>query len=73
MSGTTPEEIEADIARQREQLAATVDQLQAKLDVKARVKDRTTTASGKPRPDLALAALAGVALVVGVVIWRRRR
>ena len=72
MSGTTPEEIEADIARPREQLATTVNQLQAKLDVKARVKDKATTASGKPRPDLALAVVAGVALVVGLVVWRRR-
>ena len=29
-SGATPEQIEADVARQREQLAATVNELQAK-------------------------------------------
>jgi hypothetical protein len=33
--GQTPEELEADIERQREQLATTVDQLTAKLDVKS--------------------------------------
>ena len=79
-NGTTPEEIEADIERQRQQLAATVDQLHAKLDVKARakdevahLKDRATTDSGKPRPDLTVAVVAGLALVVGLVVWRRRR
>ena len=38
VNGTTPEEIEADIARQREELAATVTELHARLDVKARTK-----------------------------------
>ena len=78
-NGTGPEQIEADIARQREELATTVNQLQAKLDVKSRaqekaaeLKDRATTASGKPRPDLTIAAVAALALVVGLVVWRRR-
>lgn len=35
-------EIEADIARTREELATTVDQLAGKLDVKARARDRMT-------------------------------
>ena len=34
----SPEEIQADIERQREQLAETVDQLGHKLDVKAQTK-----------------------------------
>lgn len=34
------EEIEADIARTREELAETVDELTARLDVKARVRGR---------------------------------
>ena len=62
-NGTSPEEIEADIARQREQLAATVGELQSQLQDRAR-----TTAK--------LAAIAaGVALVglVGLTVWRRRR
>lgn len=74
----TPEEIEAEIAQQREQLASTVDQLQARLDVKSRaqqrlsdVRDQATTADGKPRPEL-VAAVAGVVVLLGVVIWRRR-
>jgi MYXO-CTERM domain-containing protein len=78
-NGTSPEQIEADIARQREELAATVSQLEAKLDVKTRaqhkaaeLKDRATTADGKPRPELLGAGVAVVALV-GLLVWRRRR
>jgi predicted nucleic acid-binding protein len=74
-----PEELEADIARQREELAATVTQLQRRLDVKARarvearqLRERVTTASGRPRPDLTIAAVAAVALLTGLVAWRRR-
>ncbi len=77
---STPEEIQADIERQREQLAQTVDQLSHKLDVKAQsraklaeVKDRSTTADGKPRPEVLGAAVAVLVGVVLVVVWRRRR
>ena len=63
----TPEEIQADIERQREQLAQTVDQLGHKLDVKAQtkekvadVRDRATTDDGKPRPEVLGAAAAVV-------------
>lgn len=66
-NGTTPQQLEADIARQREELAATIDQLHAKLDVKARL----TTSSGKPRPEL-LTAAAVVVLAAGLLVWRRR-
>ena len=75
----TPEQLEADIERQREELADTVSALEAKLDVKSRakdkateLKDRATTDTGKPRPDLAAAAGAAVATLVGLVVWRRR-
>ena len=78
-NGTSPEALEADLARQREELAATVTQLHTKLDVKSRargkateLKDRATTADGKPRPDLTVAAVLAVALVAGLVTWRRR-
>jgi hypothetical protein len=76
-NGASPEVIEADIARQRDQLAATVDELQHRLDVKAQakekaahVRDRATTDTGRPRPELAIAVVAVVA-VVGLAIWRR--
>ncbi|MFC4783428.1 DUF3618 domain-containing protein [Nocardioides sp. MAHUQ-72] len=78
-NGTSPEQIEAEIARQREELAATVTQLQSKLDVKTRaqhrareLRDRATTDSGRPRPEVVAVAVAVVALT-GVLVWRRTR
>ena len=78
-NGTSPDEIEADIERQREELAATVSQLQSKLDVKTRarhkaadLRDRATTESGRPRPELVAGAVAALA-VVGLLVWRRTR
>ena len=80
VNGSSPEAIEADIERQREQLADTVSALQERLDVKTRarekaseLRDRATTDTGKPRPELAALAVAAVAGVVGFVVWRRRR
>lgn len=79
--------LQADIERTREQLADTVDQLQAKLDVKsratasvhdlsARAKDKVVDPQGHPRP-AALGAggavVAGIAAVVLVTLWRRRQ
>lgn len=79
MSSQTPEKIQADIERQREQLAETVDQLSQKLDVKARARtkvhdahDRATTADGKPRPELVAAAAAAMVGVALIVWWHRR-
>ena len=79
MSDKTPEQIEAEIALQREQLAATVDQLSAKLDVKsqaqrkaAELKDRATTDSGAPRPEVLAAAGSLVAMTVALLWWRHR-
>lgn len=78
-NGTGPEQLESDIERQRAELAATVSQLQAKLDVKSRaqhraaeLKDRATTATGRPRPDLTMAAVAVAVLVAGLLVRRRR-
>jgi len=76
---TDPDVIEADIIRQREQLAQTVDALSEKLDVKARVehkaadlKDAATTDSGRPRPALVLGA-GGALAALGALAWWRRR
>ena len=68
MTNRTPEQTEAEIEEQRAQLAATVDQLSAKLDVKARM----TTDSGKPRPEVLAAAGSLLAMAVALVWWRRR-
>ena len=67
MTNRTPEQIEAEIEAQRAQLAATVDQLTDKLDVKARM----TTDSGRPRPEVLAAAGSLVAMAIAVVWWRR--
>jgi hypothetical protein len=73
-----PAAIEADIVRQREHLAHTVDALSQKLDVKARAEhkaadvwDSATTDSGRPRPALIVAAGATVVGVVLLTWWRR--
>lgn len=77
--GKTPEELEAEIVLQREQLAGTVDDLAAKLDVKsharhavADLKDSATTDSGRPRPEVLAAAGSLVAMAVVLLLWRRR-
>jgi hypothetical protein len=76
----TPEQLEADVAAQREQLAGTVDELAAKLDVKsqaqervASLKDSATTDDGKPRPEVLAAVGSLVAMTVVLVLWRRHR
>ena len=73
-----PATIEADIIRQREELARTVDALSHKLDVKTRAHDKVTdlraaatTSAGRPRPALLLVAGTAVAGVVLLVWWRR--
>lgn len=76
---TSPEALEAQVERNREELAATVDALHRKLDVKAhakqrvaRARDAATTDSGKPSPAvLGIAALAVAG--VGFFVWRRTR
>ena len=76
----TPQQIEAEIALQREQLAGTVDQLAAKLDVKtqakekvASLKDSATTDTGAPRTEVLAAAGSLVAMAVVLLLWRHRR
>ena len=72
-------EIEAEIEEQRDRLADTVGQLAHKLDVKAQakeraadLKERVTTAGGKPRPALIVAG-AGLVVAAGLLVWWRRR
>jgi len=65
------DELERQIAQQREELANTVDALQAKFDVKAKAKHKAGELRQQPVlvGGVAFAAIALVALV----IWRRRR
>jgi hypothetical protein len=81
MSTDQTQQIRADIEQQREELAETVDALTAKLDVKARARERVrsiraaaTDDQGRPTPPV-LAGTAAVAAVVvaGVVLIVRRR
>jgi cobalamin biosynthesis Mg chelatase CobN len=80
VNGSSPDAIEADIERQREELADTVSALQDRLDVKSRakekaseLKERATTDTGKPRPELVAVGVATVAGLVGLIVWRSRR
>ncbi|GAB2875575.1 DUF3618 domain-containing protein [Nocardioides pacificus] len=76
----SPEAIEADIARQREQLADTVDALQRQLDFKTRAQDKlaelrrqATDADGKPKPAVSAGVAGAVVLLVGLIVLKRRR
>jgi hypothetical protein len=67
----TPEQLERDVAHQREELARTVDALQAKLDVKAHAQHKAQEIRRSP-----VWIGGAVAVVVGIgayVVWRRRR
>lgn len=76
---TTPQALEREVERNREELARTVDALHHKLDVKAqarqrvaRLKDSATTDGGKPRPAV-LGAVGAAAAGVALLVWLRRR
>ena len=68
MSTTSPEQLEAQVALQRDQLARTVDALSAKLDVKQRAADKVART---PKAVLFAPVVLAVA-VVGLVVWRRK-
>jgi len=79
MSNEQTAQIEAEIEAQRDHLSETVDQLAHKLDVKAQakeraadLKDRATTDTGKPRPEL-FAVAGGAVVVICLLVWWRRR
>ena len=77
---TDPDAIRADIDATREELGRTVDELAHRLDVPSRAKERalrardTAVETYRESPPAVLGAAAAlVALVVGVVIWRKKR
>lgn len=63
----TPDELEAEIAVQRAELADTVDQLAHKLDVKAQAKAKLSQLGPQQ-----VAVAVGAVLAVGVLVWWRR-
>lgn len=78
--GAGPEEIEADIEATRERLGETVDALTQRMDVKARVKhkadetkQKALNAKDQAGPALPIGAAFAVALVIALVVWRKRR
>jgi hypothetical protein len=84
--GSDPSAIEAEIARRRDHLAATVDELARRAHPKAiarqgaaDAKDRVRAAALTPQGELrierlgALAAAAVVIIVLGALLRRRRR
>jgi hypothetical protein len=82
------DEIQADIEQTRHELGQTVEALSDKLDVKERAREKVAetrdqvvekadavkhTATDNPQRTVPIAAAVIGALVVGIVVWRRRR
>lgn len=75
-----PDAIKAEIEATREQLGRTVEELSRRLDVPARAKESayrardTAVETYRESPPAVLGAgLTLVAVVVGVIVWRRKR
>jgi hypothetical protein len=79
-----PDAIKAEIDATREDLGRTVDELAARLDVPARARQQVTEKALVARdtavetyrespPAVLGAAVALVAVVVGIVVWRTKR
>ncbi|MFL6157276.1 MAG: DUF3618 domain-containing protein [Marmoricola sp.] len=76
MISRTTDEIEADIGRTREEIVATLSELDEKLDVKAHAKHAAVRAAHGARArrgPLALAAAVVVLATVGLVVRKRLR
>lgn len=67
------DDIQADIDKTRHELGQTVDALAAKADVKGRAQQKA--ADVKEHLSVPVAAMIGTTLlvVIGVIVWRRRR
>jgi hypothetical protein len=75
-----PDAIRADIDATREQLGRTVEELASRLDVPTRAKERvlrtrdTAVETYRESPPAVLGAAAVLlAVVVGIVVWRKKR
>ena len=71
--------LKAEIDATREHLGHTVDELAQRLDVPSRAKERalrvrdTAVETYRESPPAVLGAAALVAVIVGIVVWRRKR
>ena len=77
---TDQDRIKADIEATRAELGRTVDELSARLDVPARARESAARAKDtavetyRESPPIVIGgAVALVGLVVGLVVWRRKR
>jgi hypothetical protein len=75
-----PDAIRAEIEATREQLGQTVDELAHRLDVPSRAKENvlrardTAVETYRESPPAVVGALAAlVAVILGIVVWRRKR
>jgi hypothetical protein len=75
-----PDQIRAEIDATRERLSRTVDELGHRLDLPAQARERAARTRDtvvetyrESPPVFAGAAVALVAVVAGVIIWRRKR
>jgi hypothetical protein len=67
------DDIQADIEQTRKALGETVEALSAKADVKARAKQKATDAKARLTDGAGpIAALVATAVIIGIVLWRRR-
>ena len=76
---TDPDAIKAEIEATREELGRTVDELAHRLDVPGRAKENalrardTAVETYRESPPIVLGAAALVAVLVAVVVWRKKR
>jgi len=70
---TSVSDLQADIERTRAELADTVDQLAARLDVKTRVRDRLITPEGRPTTTAYVVGTAVVLALTAMVVRGVRR
>ncbi|MCW2652590.1 MAG: hypothetical protein QOE41_4696 [Mycobacterium sp.] len=73
------DDLQSDIEQTRRELGQTVAALSAKLDVKERARQKAVetrtriTAATRDQRTPVVAALVGVVMIVGLVVWVRRR
>ena len=74
-----PEALQAHVDATREQLARTLDDLAARMDVRSRAHERllrlrdTVVETYRESPPVVLGAAALLAVAVGTAVWRKKR